>query len=70
MAYRPSPYRARTRPPQTSTDLLNIGKWTAAFALFLALLALLTSLQLFQLTSEGAAKQTSPTQLGRRTKMR
>lgn len=58
MAYRPSPYRAPTRPPQTSTDLLNIGKWTAAFALFLALLALLTSLQLFQLTSEGATKQT------------
>ncbi len=58
MAHNQSPYRTPTRPPQTSTDLLNLGRWTAAFALFLALLALLTSLQLFQLTSEGAAKQT------------
>lgn len=58
MARSQSPYRTPTTPPQTSTDLLNVGKWTAAFALLLALLALLTSLQLFQLTSEGAATQT------------
>jgi hypothetical protein len=58
MAHGQSPYRTSTRPSQTSTDLLNVGKWTAAFALFLALLALFTSLELFQITSEGAAKQT------------
>lgn len=33
-------------------------KWTTAIALFIALLALLTSLQLFQATSEGASKRT------------
>ncbi len=58
MGHGQSPYRTSGRPPQPSTDLLNVGKWTAAFALFLALLALFTSLQLFQITSEGAAKQT------------
>ena len=58
MAYRPSPSRTPARPPQTSSDLLNIGKWSAAFGLFVALLALLASLQLFQLTAEGASKRT------------
>ena len=36
----------------------NLGKWTVAFVFFLALSATLISLQLFQLTSEGASKRT------------
>jgi hypothetical protein len=36
----------------------NVGTWSAGFALFVALLALFTSLQLFQLTAEGSAKRT------------
>jgi hypothetical protein len=36
----------------------NIGKWMAAFALFLVLLATLVSLQAFQLTAEGPSLQT------------
>jgi hypothetical protein len=36
----------------------NIGKWSVALAFFLTLVGLLVSLQLFQLTSEGASKRT------------
>ncbi len=36
----------------------NAGKWAVGLALFLSLLALQTSLTLFQLTAEGPAKQT------------
>jgi hypothetical protein len=35
----------------------NIGKWTVAFILFLALSAMFLSLMLFQLTAEGASKR-------------
>lgn len=36
----------------------NIGKWMAAFALFLVLAATLLSLQLYQVTAEGPSRQT------------
>jgi hypothetical protein len=36
----------------------SVGKWGVGFALFLALAALMTSLQLFQVTAEGASKRT------------
>lgn len=36
----------------------NVGKWSVGFALVVALLALFTSLQLFQLTAEGSSKRT------------
>ena len=52
------PYRRRA-PSDASTGLWrNVGKWSVGFALFAALLALFTSLQLFQLTAEGASKRT------------
>ncbi len=44
--------------PQSSNLWRNVWKWTTAFALFLALSAMLASLTLFQMTSEGAAKKT------------
>jgi uncharacterized membrane protein len=59
MAHDQSPYRARTSPDvQPSALWRNAGKWSVGFGLFVALLALLTSLQLFQLTAEGAADRT------------
>jgi hypothetical protein len=36
----------------------SIGKWGVGFSLFLALAALMVSLQLFQVTAEGASKRT------------
>src|SRR4029079_3200436 len=41
-----------------STIWRGVAKWTAGGGLFLALLAMLTSLLLFQLTAEGSAKRT------------
>lgn len=59
MAYDQSLYRARTSPDAESSALWrSIGKWSVGFGLFVALLALLASLQLFQLTAEGAAHRT------------
>jgi hypothetical protein len=57
MSYNSTPYRSRAGT-DASGLWRNFGKWSVAFALFAALLALFTSLQLFQLTSEGAAKRT------------
>jgi hypothetical protein len=60
MAHDPSPRRAHA--PTTAADASglwrNLGKWSVGFGLFVALLALFTSLQLFQLTAEGASKRT------------
>jgi uncharacterized membrane protein len=59
MAYNQSPYGARPRPLSDETSIWrSFGKWSVGFGLLLALLALLVSLQLFQLTSEGASKRT------------
>lgn len=59
MAYDQPPYRARTSPDAESSALWrSAGKWSVGFGLFVALLALLVSLQLFQLTAEGAANRT------------
>ena len=58
MAYNQSPYRSRASATDASGLWRNFGKWSVAFALFAALLALFTSLQLFQVTAEGAAKRT------------
>jgi hypothetical protein len=57
MAYDPSPYRAHA-PADASGIWRSLGKWSVGFALFVALLALFTSLQLFQLTAEGSANRT------------
>lgn len=58
MAYNQSPYRSRASAADASGLWRNFGKWSVALALFAALLALFTSLQLFQVTAEGAAKRT------------
>ena len=58
MAHNQSPYRAHSSAADTSGLWRNFGKWSVALALFAALLALFTSLQLFQVTAEGAAKRT------------
>ncbi len=54
-----SPQRAQT-PPISEPGALwrSFGKWSVALGLFVALLALLTSLQLFQLTAKGASSRT------------
>lgn len=48
------------RAPSTASTVASrdVAKWCAAFALFVALLALFTSLQLFHLTAEDPAKRT------------
>ena len=53
-----SPYRFSAAETDSSPLWRNLGKYTIAFAFFLALSAMLVSLQLFQLTSEGSAKKT------------
>ncbi|MDP9238596.1 MAG: hypothetical protein M3P30_14580 [Chloroflexota bacterium] len=62
MAYETARYAERRRRLETAggrTDFWrNFGKWTVASLFFLAMLALLASLQLFQVTSEGASKRT------------
>jgi hypothetical protein len=62
MAYNTASYVERRRAMEIGgerTDFWrNFGKWTVGFLFFLAMLALLASLQLFQVTSEGAAKRT------------
>jgi hypothetical protein len=57
MAYRPSPHIG-VQASDASGIWRNLGKWSVGFGLFVALLALFTSLQLFQVTAEGAAKRT------------
>lgn len=59
MAYNQSPYRAVARPNAEPSGLWrNFGKYSVAFAFFVTLLALLTSLQLFQVTAESTSQQT------------
>ena len=59
MAYNQSPYHARSTPDAESSGLWrSFGTWSVGLGFFIALLALLTSLQLFQVTAESASKQT------------
>ena len=72
MASDSPPYVARaseqvTSPPASRQDFIvevgpsfwrNVGKWSVAFVLFLALVELLITLTLFQVTAEGASKRT------------
>jgi len=63
MAYNSTRHAGSRRLIDTSSDSSpdfwrNAGKWAVALAFFVALAALLASLQLFQVTSEGAAKRT------------
>lgn len=53
-----SPYRFAAAGSDASTVGRRLGKYAAAFGFFLALSAMLVTLQLFQLTSEGSAKTT------------
>lgn len=55
----PGARAADTQETERSGELWrNISKWFVAFLLFCSLLAMLVSLQLFQLTAEGNAKKT------------
>ncbi len=58
MTYDPSPYRARGSAADARGLWRNVGKWSVALALFAAIASLLTSLQLFQVTAEGASTRT------------
>lgn len=57
----PPPFPPRPRPDLTTERQAalwrNIGKWTVAFFLFLALSGMFVSLILFQLTAEGTSKR-------------
>src|ERR1700674_3677240 len=58
VAYDASPYHTGAIAADASGVWRSLGKWSVGFGLFVTLLALFTSLQLFQLTAEGAAKRT------------
>ncbi len=62
MAYETTPYlerrRAVERASESSGSGRSVAKWLVGFAFFLSMAALLVTLQLFQLTSEGASKRT------------
>lgn len=63
MSYNSTPYAGGRHLIDASSDTSpdfwrNFGKWTVALLFFIALGALLVSLQLFQATSEGTAKRT------------
>ena len=50
--------RTRASLSASGESSRNVTKWTVAALLFVAMVALLTSLSLFQITAEGPAKQT------------
>lgn len=59
MTYSQSSYRAASIPDAESSALWrSFGKWSVGFGFFVALLALLTSMQLFQMTSASTSKET------------
>ena len=63
MAYDARPYagpRGAVRPDEAASPDFwrNLGKWAVGFVFLLALAAMLVSLQLFQVTSEGTSKRT------------